>query len=105
MTALPIPAGTSPAFTDLPDISAVNGWSCSKKPFQKLLVSQSFTNPSNPRNMFELKEVLPVAARALKLTIQRREVRDADDFERVFAAINKQRPDGLYVPGEPANEC
>ena len=22
-----------------------------------------------------------------------------DDFEKVFAALNKQRPDGLYVPG------
>ena len=22
-----------------------------------------------------------------------------------FAALNKQRPDGLYVPGRPANEC
>ena len=29
------------------------------------------------------------------------EVRDADDFERVFAALNKQRPDGLYVLGGP----
>src|SRR4029453_19640334 len=25
------------------------------------------------------------------------EIRAADDFERVFAALNKQRPDGLYV--------
>ena len=49
--------------------------------------------------MFEVKEVLPVAARALKLTLQRREVRAANDFDRVFAAISKQRPDGLYVLG------
>ena len=46
-----------------------------------------------------MKEVLPVAARALGLTIQSWEVRDADGFERVFAALSKQRPDGLYVPG------
>jgi putative ABC transport system substrate-binding protein len=26
-------------------------------------------------------------------------VRDAGGFERVFAALNKQRPDGLYVTG------
>ncbi|MGZ8443165.1 MAG: ABC transporter substrate-binding protein [Candidatus Binatia bacterium] len=44
-----------------------------------------------------MKEALPAAARALKLTIQPWEVRAADDFERVFAALNKQRPDGLYV--------
>ena len=45
----------------------------------------------------EVKEVLPVAARALRLTIQPWEIRDADGFEKVFAALNKQRPDGLYV--------
>jgi putative ABC transport system substrate-binding protein len=45
-----------------------------------------------------VKEVLPVAARALKLTLQPWEVRATDDFDRVFAALNKQRPDGLYVP-------
>jgi putative ABC transport system substrate-binding protein len=45
-----------------------------------------------------VKEDLPVAARALGLIIQPREVRAADGFEKVFAALNKQRPDGLYVP-------
>jgi ABC-type uncharacterized transport system substrate-binding protein len=38
----------------------------------------------------EVKEVLPVAARALLLTLQSWEVRDADGFEKVFAALNKQ---------------
>ena len=28
-------------------------------------------------------------------------MRAADDFERVFAALNKQRPDGLYVSPSP----
>ena len=56
-------------------------------------------DPAIPGSVLEVKEVLPVAARALGLTIQPWEVRDADDFERVFAALNKERPDGLYVPG------
>ena len=56
-------------------------------------------NPANPGPVFEVKEDLPVAARALKLTIQPWEVRAAGDFDRVFAALNKQRPDGLYVVG------
>src|SRR5512132_3791647 len=34
----------------------------------------------------------------LLVTIQPWEVRDADDFERAFAVLGKQRPDGLYVP-------
>ena len=33
------------------------------------------------------------------MTVRFWEVQAADDFERVFAALNKQRPDGLYVPG------
>ena len=45
----------------------------------------------------EVKEVLPVAARALGLTVQPWEVRVAEDFDRVFAALNKRRPDGLYL--------
>ena len=48
----------------------------------------------------ELKD-LPIAARALGLTIRAWEVRTADDFEKVFTALNKDRPDGLYVPGGP----
>ena len=62
-------------------------------------------DPAIPGSVLEVKEVLPVAARALGLTIQPWEVRGADDFEKVFAALNKQRPDGLYVPGGPANDC
>ena len=62
-------------------------------------------DPANPSSVLEVKEVLPVAARALKLTLQPWEVRAADDFEKVFAALNKQRPDGLYVSCGPANEC
>ena len=62
-------------------------------------------DPAIPASVREVKEVLPVAARALRLTIQPWEVRAADDFEKVFAALNKQRPDGLYVLGGPANEC
>ena len=49
----------------------------------------------------EVKDDLPVAAGALKLTLQPCEVRSADEFDRVFAALNKQRPDGLYVSGGP----
>ena len=48
-------------------------------------------------SVHELKEVLPAAARALGLTLRSWEVRDADGLDRVFAALNKDRPDGLYV--------
>jgi putative ABC transport system substrate-binding protein len=56
-------------------------------------------DPAIPRGVIEVKEVLPVAARALGLSVRSWEVRAADDFEKVFAALNKQRPDELYVAG------
>ena len=56
---------------------------------------------NNPRNMFEFKEVLPASAPTLKLTMLHHEVRDVNDFEQIFAAINKDSPDGLSVLGGP----
>ena len=57
-------------------------------------------DPGVPGDVLQVKEVLPVAARALKLTLQPWEIRIADDFDRVFAAMGKQRSDGLYVPSD-----
>jgi putative tryptophan/tyrosine transport system substrate-binding protein len=56
-------------------------------------------DPANQPSLHEVKELLPADARALKLTIQPWEIRAVDDFEKVFAALNKQRPDGLYAFG------
>src|SRR6266498_3936970 len=50
-------------------------------------------DPASPSSGLTLKEVLPVAARSLRLTVHPWEVRAADDFDRVFAALNKERPD------------
>ena len=55
-------------------------------------------DPTAPNAVREQKEVLPVAARALGFTVRSWEVRAVDDFEKVFAAISRWRPDGLYVP-------
>jgi len=49
----------------------------------------------------EVKEVLPVAARALGLIVGSWEVRDAAGFERTFGALNKEHPGGLYISGGP----
>jgi putative tryptophan/tyrosine transport system substrate-binding protein len=50
-----------------------------------------------PTSEVSVKKVLQVAARALAVTVQPWEVRAADDFDRVFAALDKERPDGLWV--------
>jgi ABC-type uncharacterized transport system substrate-binding protein len=54
-------------------------------------------DPAQSGSVLEVKEVLPVAAGALRLTLQPWDVRDAAGFEKVFAALNKQRPDALSV--------
>jgi putative ABC transport system substrate-binding protein len=53
-------------------------------------------DPADPPSLHEVKELLPADAHVLKLTIQPWEIRAVDDFDKVFAALNKQRPDGLY---------
>jgi putative tryptophan/tyrosine transport system substrate-binding protein len=58
-------------------------------------------NPAAPGTVREVKEDLPEAAHALGLAIRYWEIRPPDGFERVFAALNKQRPDGLYVTSGP----
>ena len=55
-------------------------------------------DPATPDSVRDVKEALPVAARALGLTLRSWEVRAAEDFDKVFAAISKWRPDGLYLP-------
>ena len=61
-------------------------------------------DPANTFSVIDVKEVLPVAARALKLTLQPWEVRAADDIDKVLAALGKQRPDGLYAPGASTSQ-
>jgi len=55
-------------------------------------------DPAVRSSVLEVKKVLPAVAPALGLTVRFWEVRAADGFERVFASLNKDRPDGLYVP-------
>jgi putative ABC transport system substrate-binding protein len=55
-------------------------------------------DPATPGTAHEVKEDLPVAASALGLIVRSWEVRDAVGLERLFTTLNKERPDGLYVP-------
>ena len=57
-------------------------------------------DPANPGNILHTQAV-QTAGRALGVTVQLWEVRGPDDFERVFAALREEHPDGLYVPGGP----
>jgi putative tryptophan/tyrosine transport system substrate-binding protein len=63
----------------------------------KLVRVAVLNDPTTVGATREVKEDLPIAARALGLTLRTWEVRATEEFDKVFAAINKDRPDGLYV--------
>jgi putative tryptophan/tyrosine transport system substrate-binding protein len=55
-------------------------------------------DPASPGNVLHAKAV-QTAGRSWGLTVQAWEVRGTDDFERVFAALSEDPPDGFYVLG------
>ena len=99
LRALPVPAATSPALQTLTRELGGKRLELIKEAVPKVARVAVIYDPATPNSVIEVKEVLPVAARALGLTIQPWEVRDADGFEKVFVALSKERADGLYVAG------
>jgi len=57
-----------------------------------------FLNPANPTNPLQLKEIQGVAP-ALGVTLLPLEVKGADDIDRAFIAIRKERPGAIFVIG------
>jgi putative tryptophan/tyrosine transport system substrate-binding protein len=72
-----------------------------KEVVPKLVRIAVLYDPVTRASVLDVKEVLPAAARALRLTIQSWEVRAAEGFEKIFTALSKERPDGLYVSPGP----
>src|SRR5262249_16116405 len=90
------PGGNVTGLTALTRQLGGKGLELLKEAVPKLTRVSGLYDPANPPSLYEVKELLPADARALKLTIQPGEIRAVDDFDKVFAALNKQRPDGLY---------
>jgi len=55
-----------------------------------------FLNPLNPLHLLTAQQAR-FAAEALKINLQTHEVRRSEDIEPAFAAIIKQKPDGLLI--------
>ena len=92
------PGGNVTGITNLSRVLGGKRLELLKEAVPKLARVAVLYDPALSGSELDVKEVLPVAARALGLTIQPWEVRDANGFDKVVAALNKQRPDGLYVP-------
>jgi putative ABC transport system substrate-binding protein len=94
LKTLPVRAATSPAL----QTCEIGGKRLEllKEAVPKLVRVAVLHDPATgpPR---EVKEILPVAGHALGLTVRPWDVRSADDFDKVFVALSKDRPDGLYV--------
>jgi putative ABC transport system substrate-binding protein len=95
------PGGNVTGLTNLSGKLGAKRLELLKEAVPKVIRIAVFYEPATPANVREVNEDLPVAARALKLTVQPWEVRAADGFERIFAALSKERPDGLHVLGSP----
>jgi putative ABC transport system substrate-binding protein len=95
------PGGNVTGITNLTGETGGKRLELIKEAVPKLARVAVLYDPALPTGVREVKEVLPVAASALRLTLQPWEVRGTDGFEKVFATLNKQRPDGLYVTVGP----
>jgi putative ABC transport system substrate-binding protein len=91
------PGGNITGITNLSGKLGAKRLELFKEAVPKLVRVAVLHDPATLASVQQVKEVLPPAARALRMTIQTWEVRGTDDFDRVFADIGKQRPDGLYV--------
>jgi len=91
------PGGNVTGITNLSENLGSKRLELFKEAVPKLSRVAVLYDPASSVNVLRVKEYIPPAARALKLTLRSWEVRDANSFEKIFAALNKERPDGLYV--------
>jgi putative tryptophan/tyrosine transport system substrate-binding protein len=94
------PGGNVTGLTNLGPELAGKRLDLFKEAVPKIVSVAVLYEPANPGSVLQMKEAL-AAARRLGLTIRPWKVRDADGFEKEFAALSKERPDGLYVVGGP----
>jgi putative tryptophan/tyrosine transport system substrate-binding protein len=99
VASLARPGGNVTGFTDVTTDLSGKRLELLKEAVPKLARVAVFYNPTGRSTVVEVKEEIPIAARALKLTIQTYEARDTADLEKVLTGLSKNRPDGLYMPG------
>ena len=94
------PGGNVTGLTNLSPELAGKRLELFKEAVPKIASVALLYEPTSPGSVLQMKEAL-AAARRLGLTIRSWEVRNADGFEKEFAALNKDRSDGLFVTGGP----
>ena len=94
------PGGNVTGLTNLSGKLATKQLELLKEAIPKMSRVAVLYEPATPANVSQLKEV-QAAAPAIKLTIQPIELRSNDTLDTVFAALDKERKDGLHVLGSP----
>ena len=92
------PGGNVTGFTNLSTELSGKRLELLKEAVPKMARVAAFYDPTSRTDTIEIKEKLPKVARAIGLTLRPWEVANTESFEKVFAAIDKDRPDGLYAP-------
>ena len=93
------PGGNATGITNLSNELGGKRLELLKEAVPKMVRVAILYDPVLPASVLDVKETLPAAARALGLTVQPWEVRNGNEFEKVFAALKKERSDGIYVLG------
>jgi putative tryptophan/tyrosine transport system substrate-binding protein len=92
------PGGNLTGFTNFAVETSGKRLELFKEAVPKIVRVALLYDPNNRANSMQVEELRTVA-RPLGLVVHPREVRTADDFDKVFEALSKQRPSGLFVPG------
>jgi putative ABC transport system substrate-binding protein len=94
------PGGNITGFTDFGVETAGKRLELFKETVPKAVRVALLYDPTNRNNLLTIKEV-QTAAEPLGVIVQSWEVRGTNGFEKVLAALNKERPDGLFLIGGP----
>jgi len=99
-TGLARPGGNITGFTNLSTGISGKRLELLKEAAARIARVAVLSNPADESNLLVAKEA-QTAARSLGLTIRTWDVQGPDSFQNVFAALSKDRPDGLLLPGGP----
>ncbi len=95
------PGGNITGLINLAGETAAKRLELFKETFPKAVHVAVLFDPAVHGNVLQAKDAQSIA-RPLGLAVRTWEVRGAQSFDNIFAALSKERPDGLYVPGGPA---
>ena len=100
VSSLSRPGGNVTGMSTLTTPLGAKGIALLRELLPKAAVIAFLVNPTNPSTALQVKEGR-AAAGGLGITLRVVNASSVDELDRAFAALARQRPDGLVVAGEP----